>query len=58
MDLVTILPTHIAPYVYLRVSFSVVDTIISKEEEIFGSKILMMETPIFFLGLKVWLFGG
>ena len=39
-----------------RVSFSAVDIIISKEEEIFGPKILMMETKISFLseGLAVW----
>ena len=40
----------------LAVSFSAVDIIISKEEEIFGPKILMMETTISFLseGLAVW----
>ena len=37
-----------ASYVYRRVSFSAVDIIISKEEEIFGQKILMMETTISF----------
>ena len=36
-------------YVYRRVSISVVDIFISKEEEIFGPKILMMETIIPFL---------
>ena len=44
-------------YVYRRVSFSAVEIIISKEEEIFSPKILMMETTIsFFLseGLAVW----
>ena len=37
-------------------SFSAVDIIISKEEEIFGPKILMVETEISFLseGLAVW----
>jgi len=35
-------------YVYRRVSFTAVDIIISKEEEIFGPKILMMETTISF----------
>ena len=41
-------------YVYIRVSFSAVDIVISKEEEIFDPKILMMETTIYFLG---WWFG-
>ena len=43
-------------YVYRRVSFSAVDIIISKEEEKFGTKILMMKTTISFLseGLAVW----
>ena len=43
-------------YVYRHVSFSGVDIIISKEEEIFGPKILMMETTISFLseGLAIW----
>jgi hypothetical protein len=40
------------------VSFNAVDIIISKDEEIFGPKILMMETTIFFFCLAVWLFGG
>ena len=42
--------------VYRRVSFSAVDIIISKEEEIFSPKIWMMETTIYFLseGLTVW----
>ena len=35
-------------YVYHRVSFSVVDIIISKDEEIFGLKILMTETTFYF----------
>ena len=35
-------------YVYCHVSFSAVDIIISKEEEIFSPKILMMETTISF----------
>ena len=39
--------------VYLRVSFSVGDIIISKEEEMFGPKILMMETTIFFFVWRV-----
>ena len=43
-------------YVYCCVSFSAVDIIISKEEEIFGPKILMMLMNISFLveGLAVW----
>ena len=43
-------------YGYCHVSFSTVDIIISKEEKIFGPKILMMVTKIFFLseGLAVW----
>ena len=45
-------------YVYRRVSFSEVDIIISKEEEIFGPQVLMMVTTIYFFYLKVWLFGG
>jgi hypothetical protein len=39
------------------VSFSEEDLIISKEEEIFGPKILMMVTTIYFFlseGLAVW----
>jgi hypothetical protein len=38
------------------VSFSEVDIIISNEEEIFGPKILMMVTTIYFLseGLALW----
>ena len=45
-------------YVCRRVFFSAVDIIISKEEEIFGPKILMMVTTILFFYLKVLLFGG
>ena len=41
--------TRFNTYVYCRVSFRAVDIIISKDEEIFGPKILMMETTIFFL---------
>ena len=43
-------------YFYRRVSFSAVDINISKEEEIFGPKIMMMVTTISFLseGLAVW----
>ena len=43
-------------YVYRRVSFTAVVIIISQEQEIFGSKILMMETTISFLSecLAVW----
>ena len=33
-------------FVYRRVSFSAVEIILSKEQEIFGPKILMMETTI------------
>ena len=40
--------TRFNTYVYRRVSFTAVDIIISKEEEIFGPKILMMETTISF----------
>ena len=35
-------------YVYRRVSFSTVDIIISQEEEIFGPKILITKTTIYF----------
>ena len=41
-------------YVYRRVSFSAVAIIISKQQEIFGQKILMMETTI---SIFVWKFG-
>ena len=41
-------PTLFNRYVYRHVSFTAVDIIISKEEEIFGPKILMMETTISF----------
>ena len=44
-------------FVYCLVSYSAIDIIISKEEEIFGPRILMMETTIFFVvseGLAVW----
>ena len=44
--------------VYRRPSFSAIDIIISKKEEICGPKVLMMEATISFLRLKVWLFGG
>ena len=40
------LSTVFNTYAYRRVSFSAIDIIISKEEEIFGPKILMMETTI------------
>ena len=52
----TIFSTQFNTYVYHRVSFSAVDIIILKEEEIFSPKILMMETTISFLseGLAVW----
>jgi hypothetical protein len=40
------------------VSFSEVDIIISKEEEIVGPKILMMVPTRDFFDLRVWLFGG
>ena len=42
-------------YVYRRVAFSAVDIIIPKEEEIFGPKIVMTKTIIYFFKLKVWL---
>ena len=47
--------TLLKTYVYRRVSFTAVDIIISKEEKVFGPKILMMETTISFLseGLAV-----
>ena len=41
--------TLFTTYVYRCESFSVVDIIIEKEEEIFGQKILMMVTTISFL---------
>jgi hypothetical protein len=49
------LPGWFHPYVYRRVSLSAVDIILSKEEYIFGPKILTMETTISFLseGLAV-----
>ena len=45
-----------APSVYLCVFFSAEDITTSKEEEILGSKVLMLEKTIFFVlkGLAVW----
>ena len=54
----TIFSTLFNTYVYRRVSFSAVDIIISKKEEILGPQFLMMVTTISFFYLKVWLFGG
>ena len=51
---IQIFSTVFNTYVYRRVSFSAVDIIISKEEAIFGPKILMMEMTISFF---VWRFG-
>ena len=45
--------TRFNTYVYRRVSFRAVDIIISKEEEIFSPKTLMMETTISFFVLML-----
>ena len=50
----TIFSTLFNTYVYRRVSFSAVDIIISKEEEIFGPTILMMVRQYLFF---IWRFG-
>ena len=52
-------PRHVTLIKILRYNFfQLCLTPTSKEEEIFGPKILMMVTIISFFYLKVWLFGG